>query len=378
MHLSVIKRKIRQRFRKAGKIVEKLFSRSYFKALFVINLIAMLNFYSVAGKKAFLSQILIFVIGTSLAVLISNIDFEWIKRFAIPAYLSVCGLVLLVATIGTRVNGARRWLKIGIFTLQPTELLKLALILMIGFYLEARIKPNTRNGRQYNLLDLIVPLTFTLLPLILVLKQPDLGTAIICLIITGSILFFMGIEKKTLIIITIVLFSGGIVGWKHLKPYQKDRVVNFLNPDVDYRGKNWQSHQSLIAFSSGGIFGKGTKAGTETQLGFLPERETDFSLASLAEEHGFVAIGVVLLLINFIVTKLLSIAKNARDRFSAVVAIGVAFWIGCQAVINAAMIMGLLPVVGVPFPIISYGGSSLLTILLAMGVIANIEQRRNI
>lgn len=375
MRLSVIRRRIRQRFRKINKVTEKLFSRPYFKALFVLNLIALLNFYSVAGKHAFFSQLFVFVIGTAAAVFISNINYEWIKRFGIPVYISVCGLVGLVATIGTRVNGARRWLRLGAFTLQPTELLKLALILMIGFYLEARVKPNTRNGRQYNLFDLIIPLLFTFLPLILVLKQPDLGTAIICLMITGSILFFMGIEKRTLVLITLVLFSGGFAGWKHLKPYQKDRVVNFLNPDVDYRGKNWQSHQSLIAFGSGGLLGKGTKKGPEAQLGYLPERETDFALASLAEEHGFVAISFVLLAINFIIMKLLFIARNARDRFSAVFAIGVAFWLGCQAVINASMIMGLLPVVGVPFPVISYGGSSLITILLAMGVIANIERR---
>ena len=378
MYLSVIRRKIRQRFRKLDKLTDKLFSRPYFKAVFILNLIALLNFYSVAGRRAFFSQMLVFAVGTAIAVLISNIKYEWIKGFAIPAYLSVCSLVFLVATIGTRVNGARRWLRFEGFTLQPTELLKLALILLIGFYLEARVKPNTRNGRQYNLFDLIIPLTFTVLPLILVLKQPDLGTAIICLLITGSILFFMGIEKRTLVLITIVLCSGGIAGWKHLKPYQKDRVVNFLNPDMDYRGKNWQSHQSLIAFGSGGLFGKGTTKGPTTQLGYLPERETDFALASLAEEHGFITVSFVLLVINFIIMKLLFIARNARDRFSAVFAIGVAFWIGCQAIINASMIMGLLPVVGVPFPIISYGGSSLLAILIAMGVIANIEQRRNV
>lgn len=376
MHLSVIRRKIRQRYRKFKQLTDNLFSRPYFKAVVLLNIIALWNFYSVAGKHAFISQLFIFIFGTAAAVGISNVKYDWIKRFAIPAYISICGLIGLVATIGTRVNGARRWLRLDGFTLQPTELLKLALILMIGFYLDARTKPNSRNGRQYNLIDLIIPLTFTLLPLILVLKQPDLGTAIICLIITGAILFFMGIEKRTLVLITLVLFSGGFAGWKHLKPYQKDRVVNFLNPDVDYRGKNWQSHQSLIAFGSGGLFGKGTRRGQETQLGFLPERETDFALASLAEEHGFVAVSTVLLIINFIIMQLLFIARNARDRFSAVLAIGVAFWIGCQAVINAAMIMGLLPVVGVPFPIISYGGSSLITILIAVGVMANIENRR--
>lgn len=377
MRLSVVNRKIRMKIRKVKKLTDKVFSRSYFKALFVLNLIALVNFYSVAGKKAVFSQALVFGIGTLLAIVLSNISYEWIKRLAIPVYILICSLVGLVAIIGVRVNGARRWLKFGGFTLQPTELLKLALILMIGFYLEARIKPNTRNGRPYNLLDLAIPLTLTFIPLILVLKQPDLGTAIICLLITGSILFFMGIEKRTLILFTIVLCAGGISSWKHLKPYQRDRVINFLNPDVDSRGKNWQSRQSLIAFSSGGLLGKGLGNGVEAQLGFLPEHETDFALASLAEEQGFVIICIVFLLVNFIITKILFIAQNARDRFSAVFSIGVAFWIGCQAVINASMIMGLLPVVGVPFPVISYGGSSMLAILLAVGIIANIESRKN-
>lgn len=377
MHLSIIKRRIRQNFHKLENFTSRLFSRSYFRAILILNLIALLNFYSVVGKRAFISQSIILFIGTFGAVALSNIKYEWIKRLAIPIYLSVCGLVVFVSIIGIRVNGAKRWLKFAGFTLQPTELLKLALILIIGFYLESRVKPNTRYGRQYNLFDLIAPLIFTLLPLILVLKQPDLGTAIICLMITGSILFFMGIEKKTFALIIIVLCSSGYVGWKHLKPYQKDRIVNFLNPDMDYRGKNWQSHQSLIAFGSGGLVGKGTCRGPETQLGFLPERETDFALASLAEEHGFLAVSLVLFLINFIIMKFLFIARNARDRFSAVFAIGVAFWMGCQASINAAMVMGLLPIVGVPFPFISYGGSSLLTLLLATGIIANIEHRRD-
>lgn len=378
MYISIIRRKIRQRFRKLSKLTDKLFSRSYFKAIFILNLIAFLNFYSIADRRAVFSQMLVFVIGTVIAIFISNVEYDWVKRVSIPLYLSVCSLVFFVAIIGTKVNGARRWLKFGGFTFQPTELLKLSLILMIGFYLEARAKPNTRNGRQYNLFDLLIPLIFTILPLILVLKQPDLGTAIICLTITGSVLFFMGIEKKTLILIIIVLFSSGFTSWEYLKPYQKDRVVNFLNPDVDYRGKNWQSHQSLIAFGSGGLFGKGIRRGPIAQLGFLPERGTDFALASLAEEHGFIMVCLVLFIINFIIVKLLFIARNARDRFSAVLAVGIAFWIGCQAIINAAMVMGLLPIVGIPFPFISYGGSSLLTILLAMGVLANIEQRRNI
>lgn len=378
MYLSVIRRKIRQHFRKLDKFSSRLLSSSYYRAIFLLNIIALINLYSISGKKAVITQSVIFIVGSILAILISNLNYGWLKKAAVPFYIFTCSLVGLVAVTGVNINGARRWLKFYNFTLQPTELLKLALILIIGSYLQLRSKPDTRRGRQYNLLDLIVPLTLTFIPIIIVLKQPDLGTAIICLLITGSILFFMGIEKLTLCLIIVSMFSFGAVGWKHLKPYQKDRIQHFINPDIDYRGKNWQSHQSIIGVGSGGLFGKGQRNGPINQLGYLPEKNTDFALASFAEEHGFLSVTFLLFIINFIILKLFFIAQNARDRFSAVIAIGVAFWIGCQALINTLMIVGLVPVVGIPFPVISYGGSSLLALILAMGVIANIEHRRDV
>ena len=325
-----------------------------------------------------MAQLLILGLGIFLATIISNINYSSIKSAAVPIYISVCGLVCAVSFFGTRVNGARLWLKLAGFTLQPTELLKLALILMIGFYLEARVKPDTRNTREYNLLDLIIPLTLTLIPTIFILKQPDLGSAIICLVITGAILFFMGIEKRTLTTLIICISIAGYAGWGHLKPYQKDRLVNFIVSSSDYTDKNWQANQSLVAFGSGGWFGRGVLRGPETQLGYLPEQETDFAFAALAEEHGFIFVAGVLLLLNFIVIKLLAVARNARDRFSAVVAIGVAFWLFSQSVINAGMVSGILPIVGVPMPIISYGGSSLFSILLAIGILSNIDHRQRI
>jgi rod shape determining protein RodA len=335
----------------------------------------LINLYGTAGRKAVITQSIIFIIGTIIAIVASNLNYDRLKTLAIPVYISICCFVIAVSFIGIRVNGARRWLGFYNFTIQPAELLKLALILIIAFYLQARMKPDTRSGREYNLLDLVVPLILTIVPIVFILKEPDLGTAIICLLITGSVLFFMGIEKRTLGIIILSLLSVGIFGWKHLKSYQKDRVAHFLAPDIDYRGKNWQSHQSLLAIGSGGLYGSGEKLGPITQLGYLPEKNTDFALSSLAEEHGFISIFFVLGLINFIALRLFFIASNARDRFSSVVVIGVAFWISFQAIINTAMCAGLMPVVGIPFPVISYGGSSLLALLLAFGFVANIENR---
>lgn len=371
-----IRRKIRFFNRIINNYTNKLFSRSYFKAVSILNIIALINFYSISGMKAVISQGMIFIFGTILAVIISNINYEYIKKNAITSYFITFILIILVAFNGAKINGAQRWLRIDNFTLQPTEFLKLSIILIIAFYLDFKMKPNTRNGRMYNILDLFIPLMFTILPLIFVLKQPDLGTAIICLSITILILFFMGIEKKTIILILFMCGFSGFIGWKHLKVYQKDRIVNFLSPEIDSRGKSWQSRQSLIAFGSGGIFGGGIKNGKETQLKFLPEAQTDFALAALGEEHGFIAIFIVIILIYFVIAKFLHIAQQARDRFSIVVSIGLTFWIGCQTIINSAMISGLAPVVGIPCPFISYGGSSLLTLLIAIGIMTNIEHRK--
>lgn len=373
----VLKAKIRCYYRNLKKNINNLFSRSYYKIVLILNIIAMINFYSVANIKAMLFQLLVFCFGTIIAIILTNINYENIKKLSIPFYMFVCILIGFVYAFGIKVNGAKRWLRLFGFTLQPTELFKIALIMAIAFYLQSRVKPDTRSGRQYNIVDLLIPLTLILLPTTLILIQPDLGTAIICLIITASILFFMGIEKKTLILIILIIFSGAGIGWKHLKPYQRDRIDTFFNPTLDLKNKNWQSHQSIIIFGSGGLFGKGIKKGPGNQLGYLPEAQTDFALTSLAEEHGFVSIVVVLSLINFMIMKFLIIAKNSRDKFSTVVSVGVSFWLFSQSFINTSMIIGILPVVGIQFPIISYGGSGLLSIMIAIGIMANIEQHKN-
>lgn len=355
-----------------------LLTRPYYKAIFLIWVISLLNLYSVSGKRELTLHILTFIIGSIVAVLISNIDQDDIKQAVVPLYLFICLLVVSVSFIGHKINGARRWLKVGAITCQPTEFLKLALILIIALYLDARLKSQARKDKHYNLFDLLIPFALTIIPIVFVLKQPDLGTAVICLMITGGLLFFMGIEKRALVIIVGLLICGVGVGWKHLKPYQKDRVVNFLSPETDIQGKAWQAHQSLIAFSSGGLYGDGGEKGIETQLGYIPENDTDFALTSLGEERGFVGVGIVLVLVYIVVMSLISAAKESRDVFACVVIVGVALWIGLQAIVNAGMCAGLVPVIGIPFPVISYGSSSLLTLLLACGIIAGMDKRKKL
>lgn len=377
MFLSAIRRRIRNHIRVFNKYTHPLFPRPYFQATCLLNLIALINFYSIATSHELISQILIFIVGVGLSLVIANTNYEIIKQLSIPIYLFVCGLLLLVPFIGIHLNGAQRWIRLFGLTIQPSELCKLSIILIIGYYLQYRLKPNTRKEKEYGLVDLLFPLILTLIPTILILKEPDLGTAIICLMIIGSILLFVGIKRFTLITIIMSLCVVGFISWKHLKSYQRDRVLSFIVSTDDYTGKTWQAHQSLIAFGSGGWFGKGIKSGPITQLGYLPERQSDFALASLGEEHGFVAIGLVLLLVGFISISLIDVARSVHNRFSTAVVIGIMFWISLQAIINICMIMNLLPVVGITFPFISHGGSSLLSLMIALGIVASIENNRN-
>lgn len=370
--------KIRIKLRKIKKLTNVFFSKSYVRAFVILNLISLFNLHYVANTHIFISQFVILLLGLTIGVIISNVGVGFIKKYIATIYVGICSLVMLVSFIGIKVNGARRWLRLFGFTFQPTELLKLVLIITIACFLDYKIKPDTRKEHKYNLQDLIVPILLMLFPIIFVLKQPDLGTAIICALITISILLFVGIERKTLCVMLLAVLACSMIGWKHLKPYQKDRIVGFVNMNTaDYHEKGWQAHQSLITFGSGGIVGRGGKKGLETQLGYLPEAETDFAFASLAEEHGFLFVVIVLGLICYIIMELLFIAGHMRDVFGLVVVMGIVFWLGHQAIINTMMVCGLAPIVGIQFPVISYGGSGLLSLTIAFGIIVSIENKRN-
>ena len=299
------------------------------------------------------------------------VDYRRLERWAYPLYGFSLVLLLLVPVLGSFGGGARRWINLGLFSLQPSELVKVTLLLVLARYFHRYAPP-----QGYRLRDLVYPAVLVAIPAGLVLAEPNLGTAVILGFLFLSLAFAAGIRLGSLVLAGIAGGSVLPVLWHHLKPYQKQRVSSFLNPDLDPLGAGYHMIQSKITVGSGMLWGKGFLQGTQNRLDFLPEKHTDFVFAVLAEEWGFVGTFVLLTLYGMLLARLLVIAWKARDRFGSFLAVGVvgmAFW---QLLINIGMNIGVLPVVGVPLPLLSYGGSSLLTMLVALGLALNVSTRR--
>jgi len=299
------------------------------------------------------------------------VDYRRLERWAYPLYGFSLVLLLLVPVLGSFGGGARRWINLGLFSLQPSELVKVTLLLVLARYFQRYAPP-----QGYRLRDLVYPVVLVAIPAGLVLAEPNLGTAVILGLLFLSLAFAAGIRLGSLALAGIAGGSVLPLLWHHLKPYQKQRVSSFLNPDLDPLGAGYHMIQSKITVGSGMLWGKGFLQGTQNRLDFLPEKHTDFVFAVLAEEWGFVGTFVLLTLYGMLLARLLAIAWKARDRFGSFLAVGVvgmAFW---QLLINIGMNIGVLPVVGVPLPLLSYGGSSLLTMLVALGLALNVSTRR--
>ena len=296
------------------------------------------------------------------------------KRTAYLVYL--VGVVLLVAILfhGVVAGGAKRWLHIGSLRLQPSEFMKVGAILALAKLFSSENAP--RDG--YTFFTLLLPCGMLLIPVLLVAVEPDLGTALCIALIGGSMLALMGIRKNTVIRLGGIALLMLVPAWSFLlKDYQRQRILTFLSPESDPLGSGYHAIQSKIAVGSGMFTGKGFLQGTQSQLSFLPEQTTDFIFSVLAEEWGFIGSVFVLALYWFLILRLLRIASRHTDRFSAFVAVGVAALIFWHVVVNIGMVIGVLPVVGLTLPLISYGGSSLVTIMLALGIVAGSTARRS-
>jgi rod shape determining protein RodA len=303
------------------------------------------------------------------------IDYRFLGTVAWPTYFAALALLASVAFRGKKVLGARRWLQVGPMQLQPSEFVKLALIILMARYF-SRDDVSARKG-QYGLFDLWRPFLFVLIPVALVMKQPDLGTATVTFFIAMTMIVFAKVRWQSL----TALFAGGIAGavfaWERLlKPYQKTRIVTFLDPQAYAKGAGYHAIQSVIAVGSGQWSGKGWGEGTQNQLSFLPEQHTDFIFSVWAEEHGFLGGLLLVSLYGFLVLTALDVASNARDKFGSFLAIGIAALFFWHAFINIGMVTGILPVVGVPLPLFSYGGSSVIADLLGVGILLNVSLRR--
>ncbi len=319
-----------------------------------------------AGK-----QILFAVLGLIAAGILLAIDYRVLLQYSPGLYGFTLLVLLLLPVLGKRIAGAKSWLKIGGgFQLQPSEFARISIALLLAWILENDDRALLRTRSIAAICAAIG------VPTVLVLIQPDLGLALTYLPFLAAALFFGGIPGRWW---AILIIGGSLAigsSWFLLKDYQKDRIRTFLDPNLAARGAGYQVRQARIAIGSGGIFGKGWKHGTQSRLGFLPVRHTDFIFAALAEEWGFAGVAVFLALYGFLVARALALARDARDRGGAMLVLLLILNIAAQALVNVAMNVGVLPTTGITLPFVSYGGSSLVATWCMMGLILSVAYRR--
>ncbi|MBI2082935.1 MAG: rod shape-determining protein RodA [Deltaproteobacteria bacterium] len=319
------------------------------------------------------SQITWLVIGTGVGVFFLILDYRILIRLAYPAYGVSLLLLILVVFFGKTVAGNRSWLVVGPLTFQPSEFAKLALVVVLSRYLSDHLKE--KGG--YGFVDLLLPGFLSALPLFLIVLGKDLGSALFFLVVSVTLLLFVGIRRQVLLFCFAFILIAGTTAYQFvLSPHQRARIEAFVNPGADPRGKGYHILQSKITVGSGRILGNGYLKGMHSKLLFLPEKHTDFIFPVLAEEWGFVGSMVVLGLYGALFVFGLEITRKARDRFGFFLALGITALLFWQTVINLSGVLGLIPLTGVTFPLLSYGGSSLVTILIGIGLLLNVSMRR--
>jgi rod shape determining protein RodA len=348
-------------------------------SVYFIIALGLYNLYSatsadVSGSR-FMDQLMWVGIGT-LAMIFWGLflDLRTIERYALFGYVIICLLLLAVDIFGQTTKGSQRWLLIGPVRLQPSEMTKFVVILTV-----ARSFTLTKGILEYGLLSLWRQWLLLGVPVVLILVQPDLGTAGLCVIIAAFQLSFIRINTKSIMAAMGIGLATAVVAWNLvLYDYQKQRVLNFLNPMNDQRGSSYQLLQSMIAVGSGGMLGKGYMQGTQAQLSFLPERHTDFIVSVWTEEHGFLGSLFLLVIYSVLLVQIFRMIERSRDLFSALVIAGVGGFFFAHLVINVTMVVGWFPVVGVPLTLFSYGGSHMLTALSCVGLLIAVERKRTV
>ena len=343
-------------------------------AVFVLAGLGLLTLFSVSSASAapfFARQLTWVAIGIALLVLASFIDFRMFRTQGVLIFfLYLFGVALLVILLlkNAAVRGVEGWLQVGGFTVQPVEAVKLILIILLAKFF------SKRHIEIYRLRHLVVSGLYMALPAFLVIAQPDLGSAIVLVAIWFSIVLFSGMKLRHLALLFILgAIVSGILWNFVLEPYQKSRITSFLNPQADPKGAGYQAIQSIIAVGSGRMWGKGLGYGSQSHLNFLPEAETDFIFAAYAEEWGFVGVLVMLGLYFLVLWRIIVIGMRASDNFSRLYTLGFAALIFMQSFIHIGINMGLLPITGITLPFVSYGGSSLVTLLAGIGIVQNIK-----
>lgn len=364
-------------FFKFDRRIFQYFDWTLLALVLIICAIGIVNVYSAGFSIAerqiplYLKQIQWLMIGLFFMTLVFLIDYRVISEGAYIIYGISVALLIVVFLYGFATHGSQRWISLGGFSFQPSELMKLTTILALARYFD-----DHKSNEPYTLKEIFVPFSMVIVPFLLVLKQPDLGTALIIMIIFVSIVFFIGVDWKSVAIAATGCLMLMPLGWFFLKDYQKDRLITFLNPENDPLGAGYHILQSIIAIGSGGIFGKGFLKGSQTQLNFLPEQQTDFVFSVFAEEWGFAGTLIVVILFMSLIFWGLKITLHSRDLLGTLIAFGITALISWEVFINIGMVLGILPVVGIPLPFLSYGGSAMIVLMTATGLLMNVSVRR--
>jgi len=343
-------------------------------ALITIGIVNLSSATQVMDKShgLYRSQLIWAVVGMVMTGIILIPHYSILSRSAYIFYYLNLSLLVAVLLIGKSSLGAKRWLPIGGFHMQPSEFMKLSMILCLAKYFET-----DKTVEGFGFRQLVLPGFLVLIPAALIILQPDLGTGITLVATAASMILFVKVRTRTLLIIGICLAVAIPTVYKFgLKPYQRQRLISFVDPGADAKGSGYNSIQSMIAVGSGQLLGKGYKKGTQSQLNFLPEHHTDFIFSVFSEEHGFLGAMVLIALYMGLLFNGLSVAYQSHDKFALLTAVGIVSLFFWHIFINLGMVMGMLPVVGVPLPFMSYGGSSMMTMILGVAILTNIANKK--
>jgi len=349
----------------------KGFDWPLFVAMLLLLILGLTVLFS-TNEEAAQQQVFFVGLGLTLYLLVSLADYRWWFHYSYIIYLATLLLLVIILLAGQGVRGSVRWLDLGVFNLQASELAKLALVLTLARLYSYPAERWLGVGRVFASVIILAPVAF------LVFRQPDLGTTLVILGIWLGMTFFAGLKPTHLLLLVL---SGGTASyplWHLLKPYQQERLVTFLNPFLDPLGSGYHVLQSTIAVGSGQFWGRGFGRGTQSHLQFLPEYYTDFVFASFAEEWGFLGSLVMLGLFALLCWRILKIASQASEAFGALVCIGVLVMTVIQILINVGMNLGVMPITGITLPLISYGGSSLVTVLISLALVQSVARKREV
>src|SRR6478609_1988326 len=360
-------------FQRAWEVLTRRIDSMLFGCALAIVGVGLVTLFSAADQS--IARVTSQAMSLSFAVLLmwlfANIAPQTLARAAVPLYTVAVAMLVGVAMFGIVVNGSRRWLNLGVARFQPSELMKIALPLMLAWYFQ---KFEGRIGWR----DFVIAAVLIVVPVYLIKRQPDLGTALLIAASGFYVLFLAGLSWKVIVGLTALGAGAAPLIWPHLHDYQRERILTFIDPTRDPLGAGYHSSQASIALGSGGLAGKGWLNGTQTHLDFLPERHTDFIFAVFGEEFGLIGSVVLVVLYMLLIGRAMMITANASTLFSRLLGGAITLMFFTYAFVNMAMVSGILPVVGVPLPLVSYGGTALISLFIGLGILMSVQAHRKL